>query len=71
MGLKEEKYTSEKELARTRPQWKNTDTSCTETPWHTSKTQPVNKKGLSVRYIRQVERGLLWDGPVVFFTKVE
>lgn len=32
MGESGEKYTSEKELAWTRPPWKNTDISCTETP---------------------------------------
>lgn len=43
-GREGEKYTSEKVLARTRPPWKNTDISCTETPLCTSKTQTFKKK---------------------------
>lgn len=62
MGREGEKYTSEKVLARTRPRWKNTDISCTETPLCTSKTQTLKKKKTRVNailkgYMKQVADG--------------
>lgn len=74
MGERGEKYTSEKELAWTRPPWKNTDFMHGNATVHL-KNADGEKTRLSGRYkgyMKQVElweggRVLLWDKWAVFF----